>query len=47
MEKGGFLRFLALLFQSGLPLVKSVFKTLGMLRFTAAVSDTDAAINKK
>ena len=47
MQKGGFLRFLAPLLKSGLPLLKSVIKPLGMLGLTAAVSATDAAINKK
>ena len=47
MQKGGFLRFLALLLNSGLPLLKSVIKPLGMLGVTAAASATDAAINKK
>ena len=45
MQKGGFLRFLAPLLKSGLPLLKSVTKPLGMLGLTA--SATDAAINKK
>ena len=35
------------LLKSGLPLLKSVVKLLGMLGFTAAASATDAAINKK
>ena len=47
MQKGGFLRFLAPLLESGLPLLKSVIKPLGMLGLTAAASVTDAAINKK
>ena len=47
MQKGGLLRFLAPLLKSGLPLVKSVIKPLGMLGLTAAASATDAAINKK
>ena len=47
MEKGRFLRFLAPLLKSGLPLLKSVIKPLGMLGLTAAASATDAAINKK
>ena len=47
MQKGGFLRFLAPLLKSGLPLLKSVIKLLGMLGLTAAASATDAAINKK
>ena len=47
MQKGRFLRFLAPLLKSGLPLLKSVIKPLGMLGLTAAASATDAAINKK
>ena len=47
MQKGGFLRCLAPLSKSGLPLLKSVIKPLGMLGLTAAASATDAAINKK
>ena len=47
MKKGGFLRFLAPLLKSGLPLLKSAIKPLGMLGLTAAASATDAAINKK
>ena len=47
MKKGGFLRFLAPLLKSGLPLIKSVIKALGMLGLTAAASATDAAIKKK
>ena len=47
MQKGGFLRFLAPLLKSGLPLLKSVIKPFGMLGLTAAASATDAAINKK
>ena len=46
MQKGGFLRFLALLLKSGLPVLKSSIKPLGMLGLTAAASATDAAINK-
>ena len=46
MQKGGFLRFLAPLLKSGLPLLKSVIKPLSMLQLTAAASATDAAINK-
>ena len=46
MQKGG-LRFLAPLLKSGLPLLKSVIKPLGMLGLTVAASATDAAINKK
>ena len=45
MEKGGFLRFLAPLLKSGLPLLKSVIKPLSLL--TAAASAAAAAINKK
>ena len=47
MKKGVFLRFLAPLLRSGLPLLKSVIKPLGMLGLTAAASATDATINKK
>ena len=47
MPKGGFLRFLAPLLQSGLPLLKSVIKPPGMLGLAAAASATDVAINKK
>ena len=47
MQKGGFLRFLAPLLKSGLPLPKSVIKPLGVLGLTAATSVTDAEINKK
>ena len=47
MQKGGFLRFLAPLLKSGLPLLKSVIKPLGMLGLTAAALATDSAINKK
>ena len=47
MQKGGFLRFLAPLLTSGLSLLKSVIKPLGMLALTAAASATNAAINKK
>ena len=46
MQKGGFLRFLAPLLKSGLPLLKSVIKILRMLSLTAAASATDAVINK-
>ena len=45
MQKGVFLRFLVPLLKSGLSLLKSVIKPLGMLGLTAASSD--AAINKK
>ena len=47
MQKGGFLKFLMPLLKSGLPLLKSVLKPLGMLDLAAAASATDAAINKK
>ena len=47
MQKGWFLKFLMPLLKSGLPLLKSVVKPLGMLGLTAAASATDAAINKK
>ena len=47
MKKGGFLKFLIPLLKSGLPLLKSVVKPLGMLGLTAAASATDTAINKK
>ena len=47
MQQGGFLRFLAPLLKSGLPLLKSAIKPLGMLGLTAAASATDVAINKK
>ena len=47
MQKGGFLRFLAPLLKSGLPLLKSVIKPLGILGLTAAASTADVAINKK
>ena len=47
MQKGGFLRFLAPLSKSALPLFKSVIKPLGMLGLTAPASATDAAIHKK
>ena len=46
MQKGGFLKFLMPLLKSGLPLLKSAFKPLRILGFTAAASATDAAINK-
>ena len=41
MQKGGLLRFLAPLLKSGLPLLKSVIKPLGMLGLTTATSATD------
>ena len=47
MQKGGFFRFLSPFLKSGLPLLKSVSKPLGMLGLTAAALATDAAINKK
>ena len=47
IQKGGFLKFLMPLVKSGLPLLKSVVKPLGMLGLTDAASETDAAINKK
>ena len=47
MKKGGFLRFLAPLLKSGLPLLKFAIKLLGMLGLTTAASATDAAIHKK
>ena len=47
MQNGGLLRFLTSLLKSGLPLLKSVIKPLGMLGLTAAASAIDAAINKK
>ena len=47
MQKGVFLKFLVPLLKSGLPLLKSVVKPLGMLGLTAPASATDAAINKK
>ena len=47
MQKGGFLRFLTRLLKSGLPLLKSVIKPMGMLGPTAGASATNAAINKK
>ena len=46
MQKRVFLKFLMPLLKSGLPLLKSVVKPLGMLGLTAAASATDAAINK-
>ena len=47
MQKGRLLRFLAPLLKSGLLLLKSVIKPLGVLGLTVAPSVTDAAINKK
>ena len=48
IQSGGFLgRLLDPLLKTGLPLLKSVIKLLGMLGLTASASVTDAAINKK
>ena len=48
MQRGGFLKILMPLpKKSGLLLLKSVVKPLGMLGLTAAASATDAAISKK
>ena len=47
MQKGGFLKFLMPLLKSGLPLLKSAVKPLGILGLTAAASATDAARSKK
>ena len=47
MYKGGFLKILMPLLKSGLSLLKSEVKPLGMLGLTAAASATDVAINKK
>ena len=47
MQRGRFLEFLMPLLKSGLPLLKSVVKPLGMPRLTAAASATGVAINKK
>ena len=47
IQKGGFLRFLAPLLKSGLPLLKCAIRPLGVFGLTAAASVTDAAINKK
>ena len=47
MQKGGFLKLLMPFLKSGLLLLKSVVKPLGMLGLTATASATDAAINKK
>ena len=47
MQKEGFLKVLMPLLKSGLPLLKSVVKSLGMLGLTAAASAIDVAINKK
>ena len=47
MKKGRFLRFLAPLLKSGLPLLKSVIKPMAMLDLTSPASAADAAIHKK
>ena len=47
MQKSGFLRLLHPLIKSGLPLLKSVIKLLGILGLTAAASAADAGIHKK
>ena len=47
MQNGGFLKFLMPLLKSGLPLLKFVIKSLGVLGLTAAGSATNASINKK
>ena len=47
MQKGMFLKFLMPLLMSGLPLLKSVIKPLGVPVLTAAASARDPAINKK
>ena len=47
IQKGEFLSFLAPLLKTGLPLIKSVIKPLGMLGPTAAASATDVAIHTK
>ena len=47
MQKGRFLRFLAPLLKSRLPLLQSEIKPLGMLGLTAAASATHSAINQK
>ena len=47
MQKGGFLKFLLPLLKSGLPLLKSVVKPLGMLGLTAAASATCCNKQKK
>ena len=47
MQNGGFSRFLAPSLKSGLPLLTSVIKPLGMFWLTAASSATDTAINKR
>ena len=45
-QKNGFLRFLAFLLKSGLLLLKSAIKPLGVLGLTAAASATDTTTNK-
>ena len=47
IQKRGFLKFLAPLLKSGLPLLKSAIKPLGMLGLAAAASAADTATNKK
>ena len=47
MKNRGFLRFSAPLLKSGLPLLKSVIKPLGILGLTAAALAIDAPMNKK
>ena len=42
-QKGGFLKILMSLLKSGLPLLKSIIKPLGMVGLTAAASATDTA----
>ena len=47
-QSGGFLeKILGPLLKTGLPLLKSVIKPLGLLRFTAASSAIDAGVQKK
>ena len=46
MQKGEFLKFLMPLLKSGLPLLKSVIKPLGVLGLTVAALATYAAVNK-
>ena len=41
MKKGGFLRFLAPLLKSGLPLLKFLIKPLGMLGLTTLIVSND------
>ena len=47
IQKGRFLRFLALLLTPGLPLLKFVIKPLSMLGLTASASATNTTINQK